>query len=98
VTIPTLLLLSLLEAGPVDLLVRGGTVVTVDPQMRVLEGGSVAVRGRVIEAVLASGEPLPEAREALDARGHLVIPGLVNAHGHAPMVLFRGIADDLPLI
>jgi 5-methylthioadenosine/S-adenosylhomocysteine deaminase len=98
VTIPTLLLLSLLEAGPVDLLVRGGTVVTVDPQMRVLEGGSVAVRGGLIEAVLASGEPLPEAREALDARGHLVIPGLVNAHGHAPMVLFRGIADDLPLM
>src|SRR5258708_18647441 len=98
VTIPTLLLLCFLEAGPVDLLVRGGTVVTVDPQMRVLEGGSVAVRGGIIEAVLASGEPLPEARESLDARGHLVIPGLVNAHGHAAMVLFRGIADDLPLM
>ena len=34
----------------------------------------------------------------LDAGGGLIIPGLVNAHGHAPMVLFRGIADDLRLM
>jgi len=94
----SLLLLTLLEAGPVDLLVRGGTVVTMDAQERVLPGGSVAIRGEAIDAVLAAGDPLPPARETIDARGHLVIPGLVNAHGHAPMVLMRGLADDLPLM
>jgi 5-methylthioadenosine/S-adenosylhomocysteine deaminase len=73
-------------------------VVTVDPEMRVLEGASVAVRGSEIEAVLEAGEPLPEARETLDARGHLVIPGLVNTHGHVPMILLRGLADDLKLM
>jgi len=41
---------------------------------------------------------MPEARETLEARGHLVIPGLVNAHGHVPMILMRGLADDLPLL
>lgn len=93
-----LLLMMWLQAGPVDLLIRNGTVVTVDPEMRVLEGASVSVRGRRIEAVIPSGAPLPEARETLDATGHLVIPGLVNTHGHVPMVLMRGIADDLKLM
>ena len=37
-------------------------------------------------------------RQALDAGGGIVLPGLVNAHTHAPMVLFRGIADDLKLM
>ncbi len=92
------LLLILLAAGPVDLLVRGGTVVTMDAQERVLSGASVAIRNDVIETVLGPGETLPPARETLDARGHLVIPGLVNTHGHVPMILMRGLADDLPLL
>ncbi len=93
-----LLLSALLLGAPVDLLIKGGTVVTVDPRMRVLENGAVAVRAGVIEAVLASGERLPPAREVLDVTGHLVIPGLVNTHGHVPMILFRGLADDLTLM
>jgi 5-methylthioadenosine/S-adenosylhomocysteine deaminase len=92
------LLLVWLAAPPVDLLVRGGTVVTMDGQERVLPGGSVAIRGERIDEVLAASEPLPDARETLDARGHLVIPGLVNAHGHVPMILMRGLADDRPLL
>lgn len=94
----SLFLSALLQAGPVDLLVTGGTVVTMDARMRVLEGGAVAVRGGVVEAVLAREERRPPAREVIDAAGHLVIPGLVNAHGHAPMILFRGLADDLTLM
>ena len=86
------------QAPPVDLLVRGGTVVTVDPQMRVLAGGSIAVRDGKIAAVLAAGEELPAARETIDATGHLVIPGLVNTHGHVPMIVMRGIAEDLALM
>ncbi len=94
----SVLLLLWLAGGPVDLLVRGGTVVTMDGTERVLVGGSVAIRADRIEAVLAASDPLPEARETLDAEGHLVIPGLVNAHGHVPMILLRGLADDLRLL
>jgi 5-methylthioadenosine/S-adenosylhomocysteine deaminase len=93
-----LLALALAQAPPVDLLVRGGTVVTVDAQMLVLAGGSVAIRDGKIAAVLAAGDPLPAARETIDATGHLVIPGLVNTHGHVPMIVMRGIAEDLALM
>ncbi len=61
--------------------------------------GYVAVEGSVIAAVGRASRPAepPPAREVLDARGGLVLPGLVNTHTHAPMVWFRGLADDLPL-
>jgi 5-methylthioadenosine/S-adenosylhomocysteine deaminase len=39
-----------------------------------------------------------EAEKTIDATGHLVMPGLVNTHTHAPMTLVRGLADDLPLM
>jgi 5-methylthioadenosine/S-adenosylhomocysteine deaminase len=90
--------MALLQAEPVDLVLRGGTVVTMDAGMRVLEGGSVAIRDDRIVSVLAAGEPLPEAAEVVDASHHLVIPGLVNSHGHVPMVLMRGVADDMKLM
>ena len=93
-----LLLAAAPPVAPVDVLVSGGTVVTMDEHLRVLEGGAVAVRAGAIDAVLGAGDPWPAAREVIDARGQLVIPGLVNAHGHAPMVLFRGLADDRPLM
>ena len=93
-----LVLMAWMQAEPADLLVRGGTVVTMDGQMRVLEGGSVVVRGDRIAAILGPGEALPEAREIVDATGQLVIPGLINSHGHVPMVLLRGVADDMKLM
>ena len=85
---------------PVDLVVKNGTVVTVDAQRRVIPQGAVAVQGGRIAAV----GPQPEidasyrGRDVLDAGGGIMIPGLVNAHTHAPMVLFRGVADDLKLM
>ncbi len=97
----TLLLvaLSLVQSQPeVDLLIRGGTVVTMDAAGRVLPEGAVAIRGERIVSILEAGETLPPARETLEAAGQLVIPGLVNAHGHAAMTLLRGIADDLKLL
>jgi 5-methylthioadenosine/S-adenosylhomocysteine deaminase len=83
-----------------DLVVRNGTIVTVDPQRRVIPHGAVAVEGGRIAAVGAEAEVDGQfrAREVLDARGGVVMPGLVNAHTHAAMVLFRGIADDLKLM
>ncbi len=84
--------------GRVDLLIAGGTVVTMDDEYRVVEGGAVAVEGNRIVSVLDRGALFPQAEETLDATGMLVIPGLVNSHGHVPMSLLRGIADDMKLM
>jgi 5-methylthioadenosine/S-adenosylhomocysteine deaminase len=83
----------------VDLLVTGGTVVTMDGQRRVIEDGAVAIRGDLIVAVgpRAEIEYRFEAALTIDAHGALVMPGLINGHAHAAMSLFRGLADDLAL-
>jgi 5-methylthioadenosine/S-adenosylhomocysteine deaminase len=83
----------------IDLLVVGGSVVTMDAQRRIVEDGAVAVRGDKIVAVGPRAELaarfLPARR--IEARGKLVLPGLINGHTHAPMTLLRGLADDLTL-
>jgi 5-methylthioadenosine/S-adenosylhomocysteine deaminase len=84
----------------VSLVVTGGTVVTMDPARRVLSPGAVAVDGRDIVAV---GPPEAIARqfvadETVNAAGQVVLPGLVNTHTHAAMVMYRGLADDLSLM
>lgn len=85
---------------PLDLLVENGLVLTMNPSMEVLEGGAVAVReGRIVE--VGSTRQLKERylpSRLLDATGCAVLPGLINAHTHAPMTIFRGLADDLPLM
>ena len=83
----------------VSLIVAGGDVVTMDGQRHVLSPGAVAVDGTDIVAV---GTPEDVARrftaaETIDAAGQVVLPGLVNTHTHAAMVMYRGLADDLAL-
>ena len=80
------------------LLIDGGTVVVMDEAGTIIEGGAVLVEGDHIAAVLQPGAPRPTGTRVIDATGHLVIPGLVNTHGHAAMSLLRGLADDLPLL
>lgn len=48
-------------------------------------------------AFVGSAPPDFKAQRAIDCEGNLLLPGLVNAHTHMPMVLFRSIADDMPL-
>ncbi|HEV7860385.1 MAG TPA: amidohydrolase [Pyrinomonadaceae bacterium] len=83
----------------VDLLISGGTFVTMDGTRRVIEDGAMAVKGGRIEAVgpRAEIEAAYHARETIDASGKVIIPGLINGHTHIPMTLFRGLADDLDL-
>ena len=83
----------------VDLLVSGGTVVTMDAAKRVIEDGAVAVRGDAIVAVGTRQEleSRYEAARTINAQGKMVMPGLINSHAHAAMSLFRGLADDLSL-
>ena len=84
----------------VDLIIHNAIVVTMDSASRVLTRGAVAIRGNSIIAVDA-GEVIAAsyiARDTLDAGGQVVMPGLINTHTHAPMVLYRGLADDLALM
>ena len=83
----------------VDLIVAGATVVTMDPTRRILDDGAIAVSGDSIEAVgsRAEIEAKYSATQRIDARGKLVLPGFINGHTHAPMVLLRGLKDDVTL-
>ncbi len=78
-----------------DILVKDGYLITMDPERRVLKRGSVAIEGKEISAV---GKDVEESADTIiDAKGKAVLPGLINAHTHLSMTLFRGIADDMPL-
>lgn len=83
----------------VDTLVTARWVIPIEPDGRVLEHHAVAVRdGRIVEVLPAVEARLRyEPRETIDRRHHVLLPGLVNAHTHAAMVLLRGRAEDLPL-
>jgi 5-methylthioadenosine/S-adenosylhomocysteine deaminase len=81
-----------------DTLIHNATLLTCNPAFDILDGGWIGVSGGRIQA-LGTGPTRggAEARERIDARGGIVMPGLVNTHTHLPMTLFRGLADDLPL-
>ncbi len=83
---------------PADLVIENGTILTMDPEDRVVEDGFLVVRGDAIADVGTRPAIPPASARRIDARGGLILPGLVNAHTHAAMTLFRGLADDLPLM
>jgi 5-methylthioadenosine/S-adenosylhomocysteine deaminase len=87
-------------AERVDFIIRGGTVVTMDGTSREIENGAVAIKAERIVAVGPSAEIAAKytAARTINANGKVVMPGLINTHTHVPMVLFRGIADDLVLM
>ena len=82
-----------------DLLILGGTIVTMDGTRRVVENGGIAVSGGRIVAIGTNAEIRARysARQTVDATGDFITPGLINGHTHIPMTLFRGLADDLDL-
>ena len=83
----------------VDLLVLGGTIVTMDQARQVISDGGIAVsQGRILAiGSRADIERQYTSRQRVDATGKVITPGLINGHTHVPMVLFRGLADDLDL-
>lgn len=87
-------------AEQVDTLVHAEWIVPVEPAGEVLRDHALAVRGGRIVALLPSeqADRRYRAAEVLRRPGHLLLPGLVNTHTHAAMTLFRGLADDLPLM
>ena len=96
--------LAALAAQPVRrnvaLVVVGRTVITENASHQMLSPGAVAINGTDIvdvgtpESIAATYQ----AAETVDARDQIVLPGLVNTHTHAPMVMYRGLADDLALM
>jgi 5-methylthioadenosine/S-adenosylhomocysteine deaminase len=89
------------ESGiPADLLIHNGLVLTLNDRDEIFRPGAVAIRGDRIVWVGPDGSwpSRTEPRQRLDVKGGLVMPGLINAHTHAAMTCFRGLADDLPLI
>lgn len=88
-------------ANFVDLLITGGTVVTMDADRRIIENGYVIIKG---DAIVAIGEGLPQlpngpifSKQTIEAKGALVLPGFINGHTHAAMTLLRGLHDDVTL-
>jgi 5-methylthioadenosine/S-adenosylhomocysteine deaminase len=79
-----------------DLLLTNAHILTMDARFTVLQSGAIAIAdGRIVEVGAAAASFT--SRETIDCRGRVVMPGLVNAHTHAPMTLLRGLADDLRL-
>jgi len=84
----------------IDILIDHGTVITMDPQRRIITDGCIAIANNVIVAVDTS--PIInrqyQAHTIIDANQQAVLPGLINGHAHGATSLFRGIADDQSLL
>jgi 5-methylthioadenosine/S-adenosylhomocysteine deaminase len=80
-----------------DLAVVDATVLTMDAANTVLTGATVLVTGDRITAVGPPTDPPVAADRTIDAGGAIVLPGLVDAHAHLAMTIFRGLADDVGL-
>ena len=87
------------NSSPVDLLIHNAKVLTLNDSDDIFDPGAVAIRDEEIVWVGPedSWREQLEPRERLNMGGGLIMPGLVNAHTHAAMTCFRGLADDLPL-
>ncbi len=84
---------------PVDCIVIGDYVLTMDTSLTLLEKGAVTIKGSTITDLGPAHEITATYRadKVIGGAGRAVIPGFINTHTHAAMVYFRGIADDLPL-
>ncbi len=84
----------------VDILITGGTIVTMDDHDRIVTKGALAIDGEALVALGDKAEILSafQGRETIDAPRSIIMPGLVNGHTHAAMTCFRGIADDRELM
>ena len=72
-------------------------IVTVDKDSSIIENGSLVVGADGTIRAIAPGNITHNATEVIDARGAIVMPGLINSHTHLGMTLFRGLGDDMSL-
>lgn len=83
----------------VDLLIVGGTIVTMNEKHEIIDDGAIGITNGRIEIMGTRGVVTRNVRtkRTINASGKVIIPGLINTHTHVPMTLFRGISDDLDL-
>ena len=97
---PVFVRLSAQQPAAVALIINNAIVITVDGNRRILNPGAVAINGANIVAVdtPAAIAARYKAAQTIDATGKVVMPGLINTHTHAAMVMFRGLGNDLNLM
>ncbi len=82
-----------------DILIKNGTVLTMDSDETVIPDGAVAISGDRITGIGPSDQFADcRAAKVVDAKNGIIMPGLINTHTHASMTCFRGLADDLNLM
>ncbi|HPN87011.1 MAG TPA: amidohydrolase [Smithella sp.] len=84
-----------------DIIISGGTLLTMSAGMDIIEDCFVGIHNGIITDIRSLKKTRStsiRAHETINADGCIVMPGLVNTHTHLPMVCFRGLADDLPLM
>ena len=88
------------QPAAVSLIITNGIVITVDGSRRIVNPGAVAINGADIVAVdtPAAIASRYKAAQTIDATGKVVMPGLINTHTHAAMVMYRGLGNDLALM
>jgi len=80
-----------------DICITNASVLTMCPEPEYLDSVNIHIKdGKIV--YVGTESPKYNAKKTIDAKNCLVIPGLVNAHTHVSMSLFRGLADDLPLM
>jgi len=81
-----------------SILIKNALIVTINDKMDIIGNGYLLIKDDTIIAI-DSGEPSQEilAEKIIDAKGNIILPGLINAHTHIAMSFLKGIADDLPL-
>lgn len=89
-----------LKAETVDLIIAADHIVTMDEDNTVFKDAAIAIDNGLIVAIddKASIDKLYTAKRHIQGKNRVLMPGLINGHTHAAMTLFRGIADDLPLM
>jgi 5-methylthioadenosine/S-adenosylhomocysteine deaminase len=90
-----------MQTNDLDILITGGTLLTMSSGAELIEDPLISIKNGVIVAIGTNrdqGQGPGRAEEIVDASGCIVMPGLINTHTHLPMVCFRGMADDLPLM
>src|SRR5262245_46626391 len=89
-----------IELDTVDLIVRGGTVITMDANRTIYNDGGVVISGDRIVAVgkTPNIEARFQAETLIDATNCLILPGLIDAHNHPGQYLSKGIGDDIGIL
>ena len=88
-------------SAPLDILIQGGKILTFAKNHRIIEDPLIGIRDGEILFIEEAHTPLVSLygpKEIIHAEGCVILPGLINTHTHVPMVCFRGLADDLPLM